>query len=603
MKTKLLLCLVLAASLLQWQLSGCRSNSRKGIGDTALKQYYTRQTDTLLHQLDLLIAAADDHQDQPRLQTQFVTCRLQYKKIEAIAEYYFQGLMQRINGPALPDVKIEDGQVWPPHGFQVIEQLLYDGYADSLRPRLAMEIRLLQNDLRFMLGNMAYNPVRPHHVRELIRHQFIRIAALGITGFDAPLSKRSLQEAIFSLNGIREIARVFGSSQNDERTNSLFAGSIRYLESHPDFDSFNRLEFLTDYLMPLSEAYDKLQGFAEQEDSTMVRPFSGTLSGLMKGVGFNADYYAGFAAAKSSEAKIALGRKLFSDSRLSGSAKMSCASCHKPGLFFTDGHAKAEDFVHGGSLPRNTPTLYYAALQSHQFYDLRAVSLEDQADMVMNNHSEFNCSSATIAKRLSADTAYSSLFKQAFDLKGDSLSGFEVRNALAAFVRSLSPFSSPFDEYMRGKKSALTSEQVDGFNLFAGKAKCATCHFIPLFNGNIPPWFNHSESEIIGVPEKPIWKGAAIDPDSGRFAIHRFPELLFAFKTPGLRNVEKTAPYMHNGVYKTLDEVVEFYRKGGGAGLGIKLPSQSLPFDSLALNNAEKIAIVRFLESLTDEAN
>ena len=122
----------------------------------------------------------------------------------------------------------------------------------------------------------------------------------------------------------------------------------------------------------------------------MLRPFNGTLSALMKGTGFNSDYYSGFSAARSSEAKIALGRKLFSDSRLSGSVKMSCASCHKAGLFFTDGRAKAEDFVHGGTLPRNTPSLYYAALQSHQFYDLRAVSLEDQADVVMNSHSEFN---------------------------------------------------------------------------------------------------------------------------------------------------------------------------------------------------------------------
>ena len=102
------------------------------------------------------------------------------------------------------------------------------------------------------------------------------------------------------------------------------------------------------------------------------------------------------------------------------------------------------------------------------------------------------------------------------------------------------------------------------------------------------------------MPENPVSRGATIDRDSGRYKIHRFPELLFAFKTPGLRNVEKTAPYMHNGVYQTLDEVVEFYHKGGGAGIGIDLPSQSLPFDSLMLSAAEKKAIVQFLRSLTD---
>lgn len=94
---------------------------------------------------------------------------------------------------------------------------------------------------------------------------------------------------------------------------------------------------------------------------------------------------------------------------------------------------------------------------------------------------------------------------------------------------------------------------------------------------------------------------ATIDPDSGRYKINELQELLFAFKTPGIRNVEKTAPYMHNGVYKTLEEVVEFYNKGGGVGIGISLPFQSLPFDSLSLNDKEKKAIVSFMKALTDK--
>jgi len=269
-------------------------------------------------------------------------------------------------------------------------------------------------------------------------------------------------------------------------------------------------------------------------------------------------------------------------------------------LYFTDAKEKSGNFVHGGSLLRNTPSLYYAALQSNQFYDLRSITLEDQANEVMQNSNEFNFSSLGIARKLIADTVYLSLFEKAFGIKKDSVSGFEVRNALAAFIRSLNPFSSPFDEYMKGNKTALSAEQIQGFNLFTGKAKCGTCHFIPLFNGNIPPWFTKSESEIIGVPSKAVWKNASIDPDSGRYKINRMEELLFAFKTPTIRNIEKTAPYMHNGVYKTLDEVVEFYHKGGGVGIGINLPFQSLPFDSLSLNQNEKKAIVSFMKSLTD---
>jgi cytochrome c peroxidase len=601
MKAKLLLAIVLAILLIQWGLSGCfPDGGEQPGGQAALKAWYAGQTDSLLGRLDSLDRAAAGYRPLSSLQRQFAVCRFNYKKIEAISEYYFQGLTQRVNGPALPDVRPEDGAVWPPHGFQVIEQLLYGGYADSLQGRLSAEIRQLQTDLRFMRSKMAYQHISAGHVAELVQHQLIRVAALGITGYDAPLSKLSLPEAEYSLYGIRGIVRAYTAAKPDKTATKAVDGAIRYLRRHHDFDSFDRLEFLCGYLMPLSDAFSRIPGLNSHIDSTISKPFRGALSQLLKGGGFHPDAYAEYAAARSNTAKVALGKKLFADNRLSGAGNISCAGCHQPERYFTDGCAKAADFVHGGSLPRNTPTLFYAALQSRQFYDLRSVTLEDQADAVMNGPAEFNSSPAAIARRLSADSGYRSLFRQAFGMERDSLGGFELRNALAAYVRTLSPFASDFDAYMRGDRSALTAEQVLGFNLFAGKAKCATCHFIPIFNGTVPPWFSQSESEVIGVPAGGPRQSVQIDRDSGRYLVRRFPEWLFSFKTPTLRNVARTAPYMHNGVYKTLDEVVEFYRKGGGAGLGIALPGQTLPFDSLALDEGERRAIVRFMESLTD---
>jgi cytochrome c peroxidase len=423
----------------------------------------------------------------------------------------------------------------------------------------------------------------------------IRIAAIGITGADAPLSKLSITEAAWSLEGLEEIVRIYGRPST-----ASFKPATEWLNAHPDFDSFNRMVFLQDYLSPLSETLAKQLTYPAGSDSLMTKPFRGSLADFLKGKGFNADYYATYAMAASNPAKIALGKKLFFDPSLSRSGNISCGSCHQPNLFFTDGQAKAGDFVHGGTLQRNTPSLYYASLQTNQFYDLRSTTLEDQADEVMKNDSEFNLSSKGAAAKVLSNSAYIDLFKKAFPAK-DSLGNFEVRNALACFVRSLNPFSSAFDEYMNGNKNAMTQEQVLGFNLFAGKAKCATCHFIPLFNGNIPPWFTKSESEIIGVPQTAVWQNAVIDPDMGRYKINQLEELRFAFKTPGIRNAEKTAPYMHNGVYKTLDEVVEFYHKGGGVGIGMELPFQSLPFDSLQLNAGEKKSIVAFIQSLTDK--
>ncbi len=599
MKSKVILFIICGIFISTLQISSCNNKNSIVSGEAAVKKYYYTQTDSLLQRLNVLDSMATAGNNIAGLKGQFGECRFNYKRTESISEYYFQGLIKRVNGPALPDVKTEDGQVWPPHGFQVIEQILYK-HPDSLRP-LSAEIKLLQTDLRFMRTNMEHNAISANHMREIIQHQFIRIAALGITGFDAPLSKLSLTEAAYSLHGIREIATLY-EGQNEKKVNGRsLAAALQFLTEHSDFDSFNRLVFITDHLMPLSKAYDLTVGFDKTTDSSMVKPFRGTLSNYMRGEGFDADYYSSYANAKSDTNKITLGKKLFFDNNLSRSGTVSCGSCHKPELYFTDGKEKAGDFVHGGSLPRNTPSLYYAAFQSHQFYDLRSVTLEDQADQVMRSSREFNFSSADIAKKLLRDSAYSKLFLKAFEAKEDTISGYRVRNALAAYVRSLSPFSSPFDEYMKGNKKALSAKQIDGFNLFAGKAKCATCHFVPLFNGNIPPWLTKSESEIIGVPAKAIWKNATIDRDSGRYNINRMQELLFAFKTPTVRNAEKTAPYMHNGVYKNLDDVVEFYHKGGGVGLGITLPFQSLPFDSLSLNKSEKTAIVSFMRSLTDK--
>jgi cytochrome c peroxidase len=380
---------------------------------------------------------------------------------------------------------------------------------------------------------------------------------------------------------------------------SLFEQANYFLTHNSDFDTFDRMAFLTEYLVPLSEAFTAWPGFDASHELAQKKPFVGSLKALLSGRGFDADYYASYAFAGSNKSKVALGEKLFFDKTLSRSATTSCATCHQPKKFFTDGKSKASNFVHGGHLLRNTPSLYYSSLQTHQFYDHRSVTLEDQANEVMNNGDEFNFSASELTQRIAGSTAYRQLFETVFGRK-DTITGFEIRNALAAYVRSLNPFSSAFDAYMQGNKAALTVEQVKGFNLFTGKAKCATCHFLPLFNGNIPPWFNKSESEIIGVPASVKWSAATLDKDSGRYRINRLDELQFAFKTPTVRNAENTAPYMHNGVFKTLDDVVEFYNKGGGAGLDIYLPSQTLPFDSLTLSAEEKRAITAFLTSLTD---
>ena len=161
------------------------------------------------------------------------------------------------------------------------------------------------------------------------------------------------------------------------------------------------------------------------------------------------------------------------------------------------------------------------------------------------------------------------------------------------------PFNSKIDGYFKGKES-LTLEEENGFNLFTGKAKCATCHFVSLYNGTIPPWFSVSESEVIGVPKAVNGETSVVDEDLGRYNTNQIEQFRFAFKTPTIRNIQKTAPYMHNGVYKTLDEVVKFYELGGGNGIGMNLEHQTLPFDNLKVSEKEKKDIIMFMKTLTD---
>src|SRR5690606_23824898 len=136
----------------------------------------------------------------------------------------------------------------------------------------------------------------------------------------------------------------------------------------------------------------------------------------------------------------------------------------------------------------------------------------------------------------------------------------------------------------------------DGFNLFMGKAKCATCHFVPLFNGITPPKYVGSETEVLGVPVS--LTDSILDPDLGYYGVIGVDSYKHAFKIPSIRNVVKTGPYMHNGIYLTLDQVMEFYNNGGAAGLGIDLPNQTLSEENLQLTEKEKEDVIAFMESL-----
>jgi cytochrome c peroxidase len=581
--------------LIAISLFSCAKKEPLSLEDT-LKTTVNNQIDSL--NTALIQLSKCTKKDSAKIQ--FSKCRAIYKKTEPFVEYYFQGFSRRINGPALPDIKIDDNVVNDPTGFQVIEEVIFSDEELELA-KLKSEIEILKTDLLFVKNNLKDFPIQNHHLYELLQHQIIRTATMGITGFDSPVAFLSIRETNNSLEGIQQYFAVFckkNEVKSIEKCNKLISKSQAYLIKNNNFDIFNRLVFIKNYLMPLSVELEIAFKDYLKESPNGIKPFNGTLSDLMQGKGFNPDAFSPFADSKTNAAKIALGKQFFNDKNLSKNNTISCASCHNADKAFTDGLQFSTVKVHNQSTSRNSPTLMYAAFQKSFFYDLRSQDLENQIEEVMKNPNEFNLSTKEITARITQQKVYKSLLAKSFPNKKE-ITPFEIRNAIASYVRSLMPFNAKIDNYFKGKV-ALTKEEENGFNLFAGKAKCASCHFIPLYNGTVPPWYNNSESEVIGVPKSINWKNAVVDSDLGRYNTNQIEQFRFSFKTPTIRNIAKTAPYMHNGVFTNLEDILKFYELGGGNGIGMQLGFQTLPFDNLKLTEREKKDIILFMKTLTD---
>ena len=302
-----------------------------------------------------------------------------------------------------------------------------------------------------------------------------------------------------------------------------------------------------------------------------------------------------------SKERIELGRLLFFDPILSGDNDISCATCHHPDLGFTDGralsmgrggHGIGSDRTSGSPVRRGAPSLWNAAYNKLQFWDGRAADLEQQVEGPITSDIEMAENADNLVKELKAVPEYTRRFDEAFGGEaGSSITLRTVENAVAAFERTLTANNSPFDRYAAGDAGALTAEQRRGFNLFrSGKTRCFECHGLPTFANR--------DFKIIGVPDIDPQK-----PDLGRAEIEGGDGYRYAFKVPSLRNVVLSAPYMHNGRFKTLEEVLDFYAAGGGPGVGFK---EAIPDDkihSYTITPQEKTDLIAFLYALTDESN
>jgi len=301
--------------------------------------------------------------------------------------------------------------------------------------------------------------------------------------------------------------------------------------------------------------------------------------------------------------KIELGRLLYFDPILSSDNTLSCAHCHHPDLGFADGrgrsmgragHGVGTERQDGDVLRRGAPTVWNAAYAPFQFWDGRARDLEEQAAGPIRDAHEMASSVTELEAELRGNAEYVSLFDHAFGGQDGSGISFEhVTFAVAAFERTLISRNSPFDRYAAGDHQALSAAARRGLDHFRSlRTRCFECHGLPTFaNGDF---------KVIGVPDtRPPGPDA---PDRGRG--EQVAELgkEFAFKVPTLRNVALTAPYMHNGRFETLEEVIHFYSKGGGLGFRMILPNLDDKMHQFELSDDEQADLIAFLEALTDES-
>jgi cytochrome c peroxidase len=549
-----------------------------------------------------LVEVGKDHPDSQKIRQVFLKSRLLYKKFEWAAEYFAADLAERLNGPPVQEIENADlldpslARAIDPMGLQVIEESVYPQFDTSGKNKLVVGVTNLVTNTGYLVSYFTDHPLADWRILDAAKLEVFRIIALGISGFDAQHSGNSINECAESLNSLQDVLRFYLNKNNTPLLQHLSA-AISYLHDNADFDSFDRAVFITRFANKISAKIARLERDLHGPGIKYNRMLRQEARTLFDSGAFNVNAFSPGPEYHVTDAKVVLGEKLFYDASLSGTGTRSCASCHNPRLAFTDGLAKERD-LHDTSrlILRNVPTLLDAALQSNYFYDMRALTLEDQVKDVIANQHEMDGSMEAIIKYVSADTGYHTLFVNAFPRKNKEITANEVANALASYVRSLVKLNSRFDEYMRGKENALSVQELKGFNLFMGKAKCATCHFAPLFNGITPPKYVMSETEVLGVPVSQ--KDSTIDPDMGYYGVIGIDSYKYAFKVPTIRNVDKTAPYMHNGVYRTLEQVMDFYNNGGGAGLGINLPNQTLSKENLHLTEKEKEDIIAFMRSL-----
>lgn len=583
------------------------------------KQLYTTSLESLRkeqRQLLSIIRNADLSLpgDIEKIRTQIAAARIRLKAADFWLRYFDPIAYRKLNAPLPVEWETEVFEKFePPYrrtgaGLSLTEISLDEGVTqkDSL-------VQLVQTSLDslalFERDSIMMQFSTPDHFFLANRLFLLNLGAIYTTGFECPDTSRIIPELRSMLEAVKDIYRDFNNNFPATPLSAnyleLYNKAMAFARQQPDqYSKFDQFVFLKDYINPLFRinqglirSYNAItinyNDYALNNEAGSIFDKSLFLSQNIQGIFSLVEDEAALEDVKR------VGKLLFYDPILSGNNKRSCASCHKPTEYFTDtAVATALQFDAQQRLPRNAPSLINVVFNHLLMLDGKHISPQAQAQDVMTKHEEMNSSEEEIVKKVLSCKEYRDTFKKLAKLTPEETSpGFShIISAITFYYARFSDYYSPFDNSMN-QNSVITDEVKKGFNLFMSKAQCGTCHFVPHFNGIKPPYIG-SEFEILGVPADTSF--TQLSNDKGRYGVNPAGEMLHAFRTTTIRNSEFTKPYMHNGVFRTLDEVIDFYDAGGGAGKKLDVPNQTLSSDSLKLTRTEKNELIAFMHSLNE---
>jgi cytochrome c peroxidase len=550
-----------------------------------------------------------------KIKKQIQFARLQLKSVDFWTRYLEPVMYKRMNGP-LP---VE----WETEVFEKFEKPYKREGAGLTLAELYLEEENMDKDSLCKLvhaGMDAYATFSADSITSNLqsfstfylcnRLYLLNLAAIYTTGFECPDTLSVIPELQFMMKSVVEIYQAYNGSFADKQITadylSLYSKAINFVQEQPQqYSSFDHFIFIRDYVNPLFALNQQMiNNYGVSSKSVVDYSLNKTAAFIFSKELYNGQISKGiFLRVKDEQALAELdrvGKMLFYDPILSSNNQRSCVSCHKPTEYFTDTTSATALQLNGVErLARNTPSLINATYNHLLMLDGKHISMQDQAKAVITSNNEMGSSEAEILQKVLSCATYKKAFTRLLKYTPlqPEISFEHISSALTFYYAKFSNAYAPFDDAINQRKPTETGIKK-GFNIFMSKAQCATCHFVPQFNGVKPPYAG-SEFEVLGVPADTVYK--KLNTDEGRWGINPATETMRAFRTGTIRNADHTAPYMHNGVFKTMQQVIEFYDGGGGAGRGLDVPNQTLSSDSLRLTPAEKKDLMLFISSLNEK--